>query len=107
MTEQSNKQPLVAPAYADPATVTDTFAFIIHPIDPKRDVGRKWPWLGKLLTEGQVNFFSAYFPPVYISAINGVRSQATQREAEGWFIACPVTTQRMRHRPRKHDHHKI
>ena len=52
------------PGYADPSTINDTFAFIIHPINPKRDVSRKWPWLGKLLTEGQVNFFSAFFPPV-------------------------------------------
>src|SRR5258707_558728 len=73
----------------------DTFAFIIHPINPKRDVSRKWPWLGKLLTERQVSFFSAYFPPVYISEINGVRSEATGREIKGWFIACPFTPQRM------------
>src|SRR4051812_31837189 len=63
--------------YPDPATVSDTFAFIIHPINPKRDVSRKWPLVGKVLTEGQVNYLSAYFPPVYISEITGVRSQAT------------------------------
>lgn len=73
----------------------DTFAFIIHPINPKRDVSRKWPWLGKLLTEGQVNYLSAYFPPVYISEINGIRSEATGREIKGWFIACPFTPTRM------------
>jgi predicted amino acid dehydrogenase len=86
-------------SYAHPATVTDTFAFIIHPINPKRDVSRKWPWLGRLLTEQQVNFFSAYFPPVYISEINGVRSAATGREVRGWFIACPFTPQRMMQLP--------
>jgi fatty aldehyde-generating acyl-ACP reductase len=78
---------------------SDTFAFIIHPINPKRDVSRKWPWLGKLLTEGQVNFFSAYFPPVYISEITGITSQATSREIKGWFIACPFTPQRMMQLP--------
>jgi fatty aldehyde-generating acyl-ACP reductase len=93
--------------YADPSTVTDTFAFIIHPINPKRDVSRKWPWLGKLLTEGQVNFFSAYFPPVYISEINGVRSEATGREIKGWFIACPFTPQRMLELPIEHVYNKI
>lgn len=30
-------------------TQPDTFAFIIHPIDPKKDVARKWPLLGKAL----------------------------------------------------------
>ena len=78
---------------------SDTFAFIIHPINPKRDVSRKWPWLGKLLTEGQVNFFSAYFPPVYISEITGITSQATGREIKGWFIACPFTPTRMMQLP--------
>jgi len=81
--------------FADPVSVTDTFAFIIHPINPKRDVSRKYPLLGKMLTESQVNFFSAYFPPVYISEINGVRSESTGREVKGWFIACPFTPQRM------------
>lgn len=76
-------------------SVQDTFAFIIHPINPKRDVGRKWPLLGKVLTEGQVNYLSAYFPPVYISEINGIRSEATGREITGWFIACPFTPARM------------
>ncbi len=93
--------------YADPATITDTFAFIIHPINPKRDVSRKWPLLGKILTEGQVNFFSAYFPPVYISEINGVRSVATGKEVKGWFIACPFTPQRMLQLPVEQVYNKI
>lgn len=73
----------------------DTFAFIIHPIDPKRDVSRKFPWLGKVLTEKQINFFSTFFPPVYLSEIEGIRSEATGKEVKGWFIACPFTPQRM------------
>ena len=32
--------------------VDDTFAFIIHPIQIKKDVQRKFPLLGKILTEG-------------------------------------------------------
>jgi predicted amino acid dehydrogenase len=73
----------------------DTFAFIIHPIDPKKDVSRKWPLVGKMLTEGQINYFSRFFPPVYISEINGVRSEATGKEIKGWFIACPFTPKTM------------
>ncbi len=87
--------------------VADTFAFIIHPINPKRDVSRKWPWLGKMLTEDQVNFLSAYFPPVYISEITGVRSVSTGREIKGWFIACPFTPQRMLQLPVKAVYDKI
>ncbi|MCZ7543623.1 MAG: shikimate dehydrogenase [Anaerolineae bacterium] len=72
-----------------------TFAFIIHPINPKADVARKWPWLGRLLSERQIDFFSHFFPPVYISEITGVRSEATGVEARGWFIAAPYTPRRM------------
>jgi len=73
----------------------DTFAFIIHPIDPKRDVSRKFPLLGRVLSEKQIDFFSTFFPPVYISQINGITSQATGKEIKGWFIACPYTPRRM------------
>ncbi|MBN2388356.1 MAG: hypothetical protein JXB85_15170 [Anaerolineales bacterium] len=73
----------------------DTFAFIIHPIDPKRDVSRKFPLLGRVLTERQIDFFSTFFPPVYISEIEGITSQATGKEIKGWFIACPYTPRRM------------
>lgn len=73
----------------------DNFAFIIHPIDPKRDVQRKYPLLGKMLPVAAINFFSRFFPPLYISHITGVKSQATGQEIEGWFVACPFTPQRM------------
>jgi predicted amino acid dehydrogenase len=69
----------------------DTFAFIIHPIQIKQDVARKFPLLGKLLSERQINYFSRFFPPVYISEIEGIRSEATGRELKGWLIACPFT----------------
>lgn len=87
--------------------ITDTFGFIIHPIHPKRDVSRKFPLLGKLLTEKQVDFLSAYFPPVYISEITGARSMATGREIKGWFIACPFTPKRMLELPVQHVYAKI
>lgn len=85
----------------------DTFAFIIHPIDPKRDVSRKYPLLGKLLTEQQINFFSTFFPPVYVSEIEGIVSQATGKEIKGWFVACPYTPKRMLELPEKTVYRKI
>src|SRR5687767_8119675 len=85
----------------------DTFAFIIHPINPKRDVSRKYPLLGKILTEGQINFFSTFFPPVYISEINGIKSEATGKEIKGWFIACPFTPKRMLELPEQTVYDKI
>src|SRR6202142_1435443 len=85
----------------------DSFAFIIHPIDPKRDVSRKFPLLGKALTEGQINFFSTFFPPVYLSEIEGITSAATGQQIKGWFIACPYTPKRMMELPERTVYRKI
>jgi predicted amino acid dehydrogenase len=85
----------------------DTFAFIIHPIDPKRDVSRKFPFLGRLLSEGQIDFFSTFFPPVFISEIEGITSQATGKQVKGWFLACPYTPKRMMELPEQTIYHKI
>ena len=89
------------------STVDDTFAFIIHPIDPKKDVARKYPLLGHLLTEGQINYFSRFFPPVYISEITGVRSESTGKTIRGWFIACPFTPKTMLSLPVETVYQKI
>ena len=85
----------------------DNFAFIIHPLDPKRDVKRKFPLLGKVLPVPAINFLSRFFPPVYISHITGVRSEATGKEVEGWFVACPFTPQRMMTLPPKTVYRKV
>lgn len=85
----------------------DSFAFIIHPIDPKRDVSRKFPLLGKYLTEKQIDFFSTFFPPVYISEIEGITSAATGRQVKGWFLACPYTPRRMMQLPERAVYRKI
>ncbi len=85
----------------------DTFCFIIHPITIKKDVSRKYPILGKILTEGQINFFSQFFPPVYISEIHGVVSQDNGKEATGWFIACPFTPPTMMRLPVEKVYRKI
>ncbi|MFZ4826491.1 MAG: shikimate dehydrogenase [Phototrophicaceae bacterium] len=85
----------------------DTFAFIIHPIQIKRDVARKYPLLGKVLTEGQINFFSRFFPPVYISEVNGIRSTESGKELKGWLIAAPYTPPTMMRLPVGEVYNKI
>ena len=85
----------------------DNFAFIIHPIDPKRDVERKYPLLGQMLPVPLINLFSGYWPPVYISHITGITSVATGKEIEGWFVACPYTPQRMMTLPEDRVYRKI
>ncbi len=85
----------------------DTFAFIIHPIDPKRDVSRKYPLLGRYLSVGLINFFSTFFPPVYLSEVEGIRSAATGKQIKGWLIACPLTSTRMLELPVRIAYAKI
>lgn len=85
----------------------DSFAFIIHPIDPKRDVSRKFPFLGSVLPVSLINFFSTFFPPVYLSEIGGITSQATGKQIRGWLIACPLTAARMLELPQKLAYYKI
>ena len=84
----------------------DSFAFIIHPIDPKRDVSRKFPTLGKL-PPWLIDFLSLFFPPVYISEISGIQSQKNGNSLQGWFIACPLTPKRMMSLPPNIVYRKI
>ncbi len=84
-----------------------TFAFIIHPIDPKRDVSRKYPILGRYLSVGLINFFSTFFPPVYLSEVEGIQSAATGKRIKGWLIACPLTASRMLELPVRIAYAKI
>ena len=85
----------------------DTFAFIIHPIDPKRDVSRKFPFLGRVLNERQIDFFSTFFPPIYISEIEGITSASNGKQVKGWFIAAPYTPRRMLELPERVVYRKI
>jgi fatty aldehyde-generating acyl-ACP reductase len=89
------------------STLEDTFAFVIHPIQIKKDVGRKFPLLGKILNEKQINFFSRYFPPIYISHVEGIRSEDSGRELEGWLISCPFTPPTMMSLPVNKVYNKI
>lgn len=87
--------------------VEDTFAFIIHPIQIKKDVARKFPLLGKILPEPVINYASRYFPPLYISEITGIQSEDTGREIRGWFLACPFTPPTMMALPVERVYNKI
>lgn len=86
---------------------TDTFAFIIHPISPKKDVGRRYPLLGKTLTEKQIDFLCTYWPPVYCSHVEGARSIDHSRELTGWLLATPYTPRRMLELPVNMVYNKI
>jgi predicted amino acid dehydrogenase len=85
----------------------DTFAFIIHPITIRKDVNRKFPPLGTILPEPVIHFASQFFPPLYISEITGVASQATGKQIRGWFLAVPFTPQTMLRLPVERAYNKI
>ena len=84
----------------------DSFAFIIHPLDPKRDVSRKYPALGKL-PAWLIEFLSIFYPPVLVSEIEGIQSMANGRSLKGWFVACPLTPNMMMRLPTSLVYRKI
>lgn len=86
--------------------IDDTFAFIIHPIQIKKDAARKVP-IAKFLSEGQINYLSRFFPPLYISEVTGIRSESTGRELRGWLLAVPFTPPTMLALPLETVYRKI
>ncbi len=85
----------------------DTFAFIIHPIHPKRDISRKYPLLGRIVTDWEIKLLSPYFPPVYLSEIEGITSASTGKTVKGWLIACPLSPVHFLELPEKKVYRKI
>ena len=71
----------------------ERFAFIIHPMEPKRDIARKYPFV-KFLPDFLVEEAARRIHPKVVSHITGIRS-ATGVEAEGWFIGCPLTPRQL------------
>ncbi len=69
------------------------FAFIIHPIDARRDVGRKYP-LARYMPVPLIEWYIQRKNPMTVAEIEGIRSQ-TGEEARGWFIGCPLTPRQM------------
>jgi len=65
------------------------FGFIIHPIDGKRDIARKYP-LVRFLPTPVVEWAVKRISPSMVGHITGVRG-AEGAQAEGWFVGCPLT----------------
>jgi fatty aldehyde-generating acyl-ACP reductase len=85
----------------------DTFAFIIHPIDSKRDISRKYPFLGRIANDWMIYNLSPFFPPVYLSEVEGIMSESTGKQIKGWLIACPLSPQHFKRLPEKRVYRKI
>ena len=79
----------------------EKFAFIIHPLTVQ-DVSRKFP-VAKHLPGGVIERVLQYVPPFTVSHITGVASPSAT--GEGWFVACPLTSQQMLSLPEKFVDH--
>ncbi len=84
----------------------DSFAFIIHPIDPRRDIQRKYPLLGKA-PDWMIYTFSPLWPPVYLAKMEGITSAATGKQVQGYLIACPLSPKHFLGLPEKRVYTKI
>lgn len=81
------------------------FAFIIHPIDIKRDAARKYP-IARYLPERWVEKLLLRKEPMVLSRITGIRS-LTGATTEGWFIGCPLSPRMMLSLPLEIVYEKI
>ncbi len=85
--------------------VMHRFAFVIHPIDVKRDAARKYP-IARYLPERWVESLLKRKEPMVVSRITGIRS-LTGVQTEGWFIGCPLSPRMMLSLPLEFVYQKI
>ena len=83
----------------------EKFAFVIHPLDARRDVARKYP-IARYLPEQVVEFAIKFKSPQVMGHCTGIRA-ATGAEAEGWFIACPLSARQMLELPTEFVYERI
>ncbi len=75
------------------------FALVLHPVDAKRDVARKYPRLARILPGAVIELLTRFWPPVVLSRVNGIHSEATGSSIDGWLLACPLTNRQMAELP--------
>jgi predicted amino acid dehydrogenase len=83
----------------------EKFAFIIHPIDVRRDASRKYPIL-KLLPTRAIESLALRLNPKEMSHISGIESP-TGAKAEGWLIGCPLSPRQFLELPPEVCYEKI
>ncbi|MBB6051784.1 shikimate dehydrogenase [Armatimonas rosea] len=83
----------------------ERFAFIIHPIDVRKDLSRKFP-VAQHLPEPLLAALLRQMSPQPVAHLTGIRS-ATGVEAEGWFIACPLSPHQLLNLPPEQVYAKL
>ena len=83
----------------------ERFAFIIHPLDVRKDLSRKFP-MAKYLPEPLLAELLRQLSPQPVAHLTKIRS-ATGVEAEGWFIFCPLSPQQLLNLPPEQVYEKL
>ncbi len=83
----------------------ERFGFIIHPLEAKRDIARKYPFV-KFLPESWIEYGLTKKSPMLVSHVTGLKSK-TGAEAEGWLVGCPLTPKQMLTLPKEFVYNKI
>jgi predicted amino acid dehydrogenase len=81
------------------------FAFIIHPIDVRRDVARRYPAMG-LLPVRAIEWIIKHKSPMPVATVSGIRS-STGAETRGWLIGCPLTPRQFMELPVEFVYRKL
>ena len=81
------------------------FGFVMHPLDARRDISRKYP-IARYLPESLLELALRRTGPMRVSHITGVKSNAGP-EAEGWFVGCPLTPKLLSELPLEEVYRKI
>lgn len=81
------------------------FAFIVHPIDARRDVARKYP-IARYLPVSVIEWLLKRKKPILMGHATGIES-LTGAKTEGWFIGCPLTPKMMLDMPVEQVYEKI
>lgn len=81
------------------------FGFILHPLDARRDVARRYP-LAKYIPLKLIEYLLRLQKPQVLSEIKGIRS-LTGAETRGWFLGVPLTPQMMRDLPLEFVYERI
>lgn len=71
----------------------EQFAFMIHPMEVRRDVATKYPLL-RYFPESLVEWLMLHKSPVISSHITGIQSSSGP-QAEGWFVGCPLSPRQL------------
>jgi fatty aldehyde-generating acyl-ACP reductase len=83
----------------------EKFAFIIHPIDVRRDAARKYPIL-KAFPTSVIEKLALKMAPKVMSHVTGIQSP-TGAEAEGWLVGCPLSPRQFLELPPEIVYEKI